>query len=148
MGEDQGRLEQYFSRMSELKPLPVFLYECPLAMPHHVLPDKYGRLAERHGIVGIKDTTCTRESVSDGAQGIIATTGSAAVDVLLEYWRAETRGDIAAAKQRNKGFLAGTYHPYVPVENTSEGNRPFEVLSLPTLSWDPPIPSRCKFEDA
>jgi 4-hydroxy-tetrahydrodipicolinate synthase len=122
MGEDQSRLEHYFARMAELSPLPVFLYECPLASPRHVAPDVYGRLARQHGIVGIKDTTCTpegirakiesatdslvfqanmsylRESVQDGAQGIMATTGSAAVDAILAYWRAETSGDIAIAE--------------------------------------------------
>ncbi|RAV21884.1 hypothetical protein [Paenibacillus contaminans] len=51
-------------------------------------------------------------------------------------------------KQGNKGFLAGTCHPYVPIETASEGNRPFEVLSLPTLSWDPPTPARCTYEEA
>jgi 4-hydroxy-tetrahydrodipicolinate synthase len=122
MGEDQSRLEHYFARLAEQSPLPVFLYECPLASPRHVASDVYGRLARKHGIVGIKDTTCTpegihakiesatgslvfqanmsylRESVLDGAQGIMATTGSAAVDAVLAYWRAETNGDAAAAE--------------------------------------------------
>jgi 4-hydroxy-tetrahydrodipicolinate synthase len=122
MGEEQSRLEHYFARLAELSPLPVFLYECPLASPRHVASDVYGRLARQHGIVGIKDTTCTpegirakiesatgslvfqanmsylRESVLDGAQGIMATTGSAAVDAVLAYWRAETNGDTAAAE--------------------------------------------------
>ncbi|TMV49146.1 hypothetical protein FE783_15905 [Paenibacillus mesophilus] len=51
-------------------------------------------------------------------------------------------------KQGNKGFLAGTCHPYVPVETESERNRPFNLLSLPTLAWDPPVPARCTLEEA
>lgn len=122
MGEDPSRLEHYFVRMAELSPLPVFLYECPLASPHHVASDVYGRLVRQHGIVGIKDTTCTpegirakienaadslvfqanmsylREAVLDGAKGIMATTGTAAVDAVLAYWWAETRGDIVTAE--------------------------------------------------
>lgn len=51
-------------------------------------------------------------------------------------------------KQGNKGFITGTCHPYVPLESAQEGNRPLGVLSLPTLSWDPPTLSRCTFEEA
>lgn len=122
MGEEPARLEHYFARLAELSPLPVFLYECPLASPRHIAPDVYGRLASQCGIVGIKDTTCTpegirakiesapgslvfqanmsylRESVRDGAQGIMATTGAAAVDLLLAYWRAETDGHVSTAE--------------------------------------------------
>ncbi|GAA3399933.1 dihydrodipicolinate synthase family protein [Paenibacillus hodogayensis] len=135
MGEDQSRLEDYFARLAGLSPLPVFLYECPLAAPRHIEPSVYGRLVANHGIAGIKDTTCTpetihakivsapqslvfqanmsylRESVRDGAQGIMATTGSAAVDALLEYWRAEQEGDALAAEMWHEllVFLDGVF---------------------------------------
>ena len=46
-------------------------------------------------------------------------------------------------KQGNKGFLAGTCHPFVPVETAGERNRPLDLLSLPVLAWDPPMPLRC-----
>lgn len=122
MGQDQNKLAEYIAGLAELSPLPVFLYECPLASPRHIDPDVYGTLAAKNGIAGIKDTTCTpegiqakivsapeslvfqanmsflRESVRAGAQGIMATTGSAAVDVLAAYWRSEQDGDEAAAE--------------------------------------------------
>lgn len=46
-------------------------------------------------------------------------------------------------KQGNKGFLAGTCHPYLPMSDSSERNRIMRVYSNPTLAWDPPVPIRC-----
>jgi 4-hydroxy-tetrahydrodipicolinate synthase len=121
MGEDQSRLEYYFARLAEQSPLPVFLYECPLASPRFVEAAVYGRLVSQHGVAGIKDTTCTPEgiqakiesatggivfqanmsyltdAVRGGARGIMATTSAAAADVLLAYWRAEQAGDTEEA---------------------------------------------------
>lgn len=51
-------------------------------------------------------------------------------------------------KQGNKGFLAGTCHPHTPVGTALERNRPMDVLSLPTLAWDPPMPLRCTEQEA
>ncbi|TMV42584.1 hypothetical protein FE783_37150 [Paenibacillus mesophilus] len=51
-------------------------------------------------------------------------------------------------KQGNKGFLAGTCHPYLPVSDASERNRLMNVYSNPTLAWDPPIPLRCTAPEA
>jgi hypothetical protein len=51
-------------------------------------------------------------------------------------------------KQGNKGFLFGTCHPNVPVSSPAENNRRFNVISLPTLAWDPPIPIRCTADEA
>ncbi|WP_409341480.1 dihydrodipicolinate synthase family protein [Paenibacillus sp. MBLB4367] len=122
MGEDQNRLEDYFARLADLSPLPVFLYECPLASPRFVDPDVYGRLVSQHGIVGIKDTTCTAEGIRSkiesateslvfqanmsfllealhsGAQGIMATTSAAAADVALALWSEAANGKREAAE--------------------------------------------------
>ncbi|TNJ64508.1 hypothetical protein FE784_19710 [Paenibacillus hemerocallicola] len=51
-------------------------------------------------------------------------------------------------KQGNKGFLAGTCHPYLPVSDAAENNRLMNVYSNPTLAWDPPIPIRCTIQEA
>ncbi|KRE36491.1 hypothetical protein [Paenibacillus sp. Soil724D2] len=51
-------------------------------------------------------------------------------------------------KQGNKGFLAGTCHPYIPVSNALERNRLMQVFSLPTLAWDPPTALRCTLKEA
>jgi len=50
-------------------------------------------------------------------------------------------------KQGNKGFLAGTCHPCLPVSAT-EQNRLISTLSVPTLAWDPPMENRCTAEEA
>jgi hypothetical protein len=51
-------------------------------------------------------------------------------------------------KQGNKGFLFGTCHPYVPIASSAERNRRYDVISLPTLAWDPPMPLRCSAQEA
>lgn len=51
-------------------------------------------------------------------------------------------------KRGNKGFLAGTCHPYVPLSHAGAHNRRLDVLSLPTLAWDPPDEMRCSEREA
>lgn len=50
-------------------------------------------------------------------------------------------------KPGNKGFLAGTCHPFRPQSAAHENNRMMDVLNLPTLAWDPPEPSRCTADE-
>ena len=47
-----------------------------------------------------------------------------------------------------KDFLQVQCHPYIPVSNASEKNRLMQVLSLPTLAWDPPTALRCTLKEA
>ncbi len=56
----------------------------------------------------------------------------------------QTKG---GTKQGNKGFLAGTSHPFLSF-NPATGRYATQVVSLPTLSWDPPFPMRCTAEEA
>lgn len=51
-------------------------------------------------------------------------------------------------KRGNKGFLAGTCHPYYPISHSYALNRRLDVLSLPTLAWDPPDVMRCSEREA
>ncbi|RKN84064.1 hypothetical protein [Paenibacillus ginsengarvi] len=51
-------------------------------------------------------------------------------------------------KQGNKGFLAGTCHPYLPMSDSADRNRIMKVYSNPTLAWDPPVPIRCTMPEA
>ncbi len=120
MGEDQRKLGEYFARMAELSPVPVFLYECPMVKPHLIDSRIYSELANRHGIRGIKDTTCTLEGIEAkikgapdsivyqantplmleaihrGAGGVMAITTTAAVSLVLELWERGVRRDPAA----------------------------------------------------
>lgn len=51
-------------------------------------------------------------------------------------------------KPGNKGFLFGSCHPFAPVAPAAEENRVYDVISLPTLAWDPPMPVRCTKPEA
>lgn len=117
LGEDQTKLEEYFAKLADISPVPLFLYECPLAAPRHIDSQVYKRLVELHGIVGIKDTTCTNEGINakitgapgglvfqantpymadallHGAAGVMSTTTSAAVDIVLELWESVRSDD-------------------------------------------------------
>lgn len=120
LGHDQERLGDYFARMAELSSVPVFLYECPMVKPHLIDSRIYSELANKHGIRGIKDTTCTLEGIEAkitgapdsivyqantplmleaihrGAGGIMAITTTAAVSLVLDLWRLGTGHDPAA----------------------------------------------------
>ncbi|WP_127581587.1 hypothetical protein [Paenibacillus koleovorans] len=50
-------------------------------------------------------------------------------------------------KQGNKGFLTGTSHPFLTF-NPDTGLQETDVVSLTTLSWDPPFAMRCTEEEA
>lgn len=73
-------------------------------------------------------------------------------DVQFHHWceRAGIRVEqsIGGTKQGNKGFLAGTCHPFWPIGKAHENNRKLDLVSLPTLSWDPPMSIRCTAEEA
>ncbi len=120
MGRDQRRLADYFAQMAAISPVPVFLYECPIAAPRHIDPAIYGDLVRRNGICGIKDTTCTLEGITakikgapdsivyqantpfmleairQGAGGVMPITSTAAAQLVLELWELGLRGDPSA----------------------------------------------------
>lgn len=50
-------------------------------------------------------------------------------------------------KQGNKGFLAGTCHPFLSFDPAT-GHEATSVVSSPTLSWDPPYRLRCTEQEA
>lgn len=114
MGEDQQRLRDYFAGTIDAAPCPVLLYEWPAVHPHLVDADVYGDLVRRHGLAGVKDTTCTLDgitakiaqsdgatvfqanapfmlpSIRRGARGIMAIVTTAAADLAIAFWRAAT----------------------------------------------------------
>lgn len=73
-------------------------------------------------------------------------------DVAFYHWCERSGVKVeqsrGGTRQGNKGFLAGTCHPFNPVGTVHERNRPMEVLSLPTLAWDPPVSIRCTMQEA
>lgn len=73
-------------------------------------------------------------------------------DVQFYRWceRAGIRMEMSfgGTKQGNKGFTAGTCHPYRPVGVAAERNRLLDTVSLPVLTWDPPVKLRCTGREA
>jgi 4-hydroxy-tetrahydrodipicolinate synthase len=112
LGENQEQLEAYFATLADQSPLPVILYEWPQMSPYEIDPSVYGRLVADHGIVGIKDTTCTLTGIGAkydaapesiiyqantpylldafemGARGTMAITSTAAADISVRLWDA------------------------------------------------------------
>ncbi len=121
LGEDQDRLREYFARIIEDAPCPTLIYEWPAVTPHLVDAHVYGDLVKRHGLAGIKDTTCTMEgigakiertgnaavfqanapfmleSIRKGARGIMAIVSAAAADLVIRFYRAASAGSDEAA---------------------------------------------------
>ncbi|MCR8632144.1 dihydrodipicolinate synthase family protein [Paenibacillus radicis (ex Xue et al. 2023)] len=126
MGENQERLGAYFADLADRSSVPVVLYECPSNKPHLIDPHVYSSLVVNHGVVGIKDTTCTIEGIEAkikgapdsivyqantqhmldaihlGAGGIMAITATAAADVVIQLWREASCQSDEAVKTHEK----------------------------------------------
>jgi 4-hydroxy-tetrahydrodipicolinate synthase len=129
---DAAALTEYFARLAERSPVPVLLYEWPGSRPAHIPAEVYGQLVAACGVVGIKDTTCTRaglaakvaaapesvvyqanhpllrEALSTlGARGTMTITSAVRPDLLGALWRARVAGqdDEVAALTRELVFL-------------------------------------------
>lgn len=121
-GEDQPALGEYFERLLESSPVPVFLYEWPQVHPYLIDPDVVAALS-RKGLRGIKDTTCTMEgilakmesaasgtiiyqantpflldAIQAGATGIMAITSAACGDLVVRLWNTAMSGDDDAIR--------------------------------------------------
>ncbi len=131
LGLEQDQLEAYFATLADQSPLPVLLYEWPQMNPCEIDPAVYGRLATDHGIIGIKDTTCTLagikskidaapesiiyqantpyllDAVELGARGTMAITSTATADISVNFWDAMSRGkkETAAAHHQQLVML-------------------------------------------
>jgi 4-hydroxy-tetrahydrodipicolinate synthase len=112
MGHEPERFAAYFAGLADNAPCPVILYEWPLRAPHLIPADLYADLVHAHGVLGIKDTTCTLdgirakidaapdsivyqantpyliEAIDMGARGIMAITSTAAADAVVYFWQA------------------------------------------------------------
>ncbi|MNH94802.1 4-hydroxy-tetrahydrodipicolinate synthase [compost metagenome] len=126
MGEDQHQLYAYMARMADLADCPVILYEWPLVHPYHIEPEIYGELVASHGVLGLKDTTCTLEgikhkvkvapdsivyqantsylleSVSLGVKGVMAIVSAASGETVIDFWNAAVRGESEASALHNR----------------------------------------------
>ena len=126
LGLEQDQLDAYFATLAGQSPLPIILYEWPQMNPYEIDPAVYGRLVADHGIVGIKDTTCTLEGIQAkidaapesivyqantpylldavdlGARGTMAITSTAAADIAVKFWEAmpDQRGDAVVYHQQ------------------------------------------------
>lgn len=116
MAADESRFEEYLLSLMDHSTVPVFLYEWPQVSPYLVSPRVLTRLS-KHGLAGIKDTTCTMEgikakiagssvdtivyqanapymqaAIAAGARGIMAVTTAAAADLVIQLWDAAMSG--------------------------------------------------------
>ncbi|HUX12847.1 MAG TPA: dihydrodipicolinate synthase family protein [Spirochaetia bacterium] len=121
LGSDQKRLGDYFARLLDESPIPGLIYEWPMVSPYLIDAPVFGDLAHKHGLAGIKDTTCTMEgiggkiaaagnatvfqanapfmldSIRNGAQGVMAIVTTAASDLATGFWRRASAGDYEGA---------------------------------------------------
>lgn len=123
LGKDPKALQEYYAGLIESASVPVFLYEWPQSDPYLLDPAIYATLVEQHGLMGIKDTTCTLDgikakidvapqaivyqanmpylldAVKAGARGMMAVTTAACADLALSFWRNAEQGEYAAAER-------------------------------------------------
>lgn len=131
-GDEPSSTVRYYARLADAVACDVYLYEWPSARPRFIEPEEFAYLASRHGVRGIKDTTCTEEGIAAkvraapdavvfqantpllpeairaGARGIMATTTTVAADLASRYWDAaiaDPGGDAAADLHHQLVFL-------------------------------------------
>ena len=128
--DDEG-LYGWFARLASASAVPTLLYEWPGRQPKGIPAAVYGRLVRQCGVVGIKDTTCTRAGLAAkleaapegivyqannpllvaameaGARGTMTITSAVRPDLLGALWSAHQAGDTArrAALAREIVFL-------------------------------------------
>lgn len=122
LGDDPAALQAYYAELIAASTVPVFLYEWPQVQPYLLDPALYAKLVDEHGLMGLKDTTCTMEgitaklqaapdslvyqanmpylleSVKAGARGIMAVTTAAGADVAVSFWHSAMAGDWEKAE--------------------------------------------------
>lgn len=128
-GADQERMYTYLRELAGHTPLPIVLYECPIAKPHLMRGETYGRLAAAGRFAAIKDTTCTMAGIREkiavqgdsavlqanipllqdayeaGARGTASTPTTCGAQLFIRQWAAMRRGDLEAARQAHKHIL-------------------------------------------
>ncbi len=126
---DPDRLVTYLSELASHTPLPIVLYECPMAKPHCMDGETYSRLVKTGRFVAIKDTTCTMELIGQkialqgdssvlqanipllqdsyeaGARGVAATPTTCGAQLFVRQWEAFQKGDLEAARLAHKHIL-------------------------------------------
>ncbi|MDF2649606.1 MAG: dihydrodipicolinate synthase family protein [Paenibacillus sp.] len=139
MGQDQSRLLEYYAEMAAASSIPVLLYEWPNRRNHLMDAETYKELVWKHGISGVKDTTCTLEGIGSkikaapesvvyqanmtymleaielGARGIMAIVSAAAADLVIDLWQSAGTDESRAKELHVKlvflnALLSGT-HP-------------------------------------
>ncbi|MBE3577922.1 MAG: dihydrodipicolinate synthase family protein [Limnochordales bacterium] len=111
LARDQVLLGEYFAELADTSSCPVFLYEWPQVWPYSISPSVFRNLVRNHGVLGIKDTTCTIEgivakiraapeaivyqantplaldAVEAGARGMMAITSTCCADLAVKFWQ-------------------------------------------------------------
>jgi len=130
IANEPAEFVEYFGGLADNAPCPVLLYEWPFRQNHLVPPESYAQLVQHHGVVGIKDTTCTLEgiqaklqvagastifqantpllleSIRLGVGGVMAIIATVASDLLVACWElAQRKDDEAAVLHQQLVFL-------------------------------------------
>jgi 4-hydroxy-tetrahydrodipicolinate synthase len=109
MGRDQQKLGDYFADLLDHSPSPTLIYEWPLIDPYLIDAEVVARL-QQHGLVGIKDTTCTPEGIAEKirlAPNIVVY--QANTPFLLEAVEAGARGIMSIATACHGDLVQATW---------------------------------------
>ena len=128
-GDDQERMYTYLCELASHTELPIVLYECPIAKPHLMRGETYGRLAATGRFAAIKDTTCTMAGIREkiavqgdsavlqanipllqdtyeaGGRGTASTPTTCGAQLFIRQWAAMQAGDLQAARRAHKHIL-------------------------------------------
>lgn len=130
-GDNDERMVQYITDLTNLTTLPVFLYEFPGLKPHLMSGKAYGELAKNEKIVGIKDTTCNMPAIKEkiAVQGDTAVM-QANIPFLFEAYKAGARGVVATPTSCGAALFRKMYDEFFVEKNIDKAEKTFQQVIL------------------
>ena len=125
------RLVNYLNDLVQYTTLPVVLYEFPGFNPHCMSGKAYGELVKTGKFVGIKDTTCTMEGISDKIkyQGESAVL-QANIPFLFDAYMAGARGVCATPTSCGAHLFRKMYDEFFVEKNIEKARETYNEIIL------------------
>lgn len=144
--DNDKRIVDYLSELSEYTTLPVILYEFPGLKPHCMSGKAYGELVKTGKFHGIKDTTCTMDGIKDkiAYQGESAVL-QANVPFLLDAYDAGARGVCATPTSCGANLFRKMYDEYFVEKNYEKARQTYNDIILLDCAIDSGFNASAKY---
>lgn len=129
--DNDKRVVDYLSELSQYTTLPIILYEFPGLKPHCMSGKAYGELVKTGRFHGIKDTTCTTQGILDKLeyQGETAVL-QANIPLLFDSYKAGARGVCATPTSCGANLFRKMYDEFFVEKDINKARQTFNEIIL------------------